>query len=153
MTFKYEYVPEEQLKSNSEVILLSAGEAEFFISEIFETDRNGNLRFTQSGLPKITFKLKCVDCRGRVGTIYQDISSKMQWVFIAIGKSIGRKIYNETGTTNWKSLVGLSGKCILENKNNPGYDIKTSIKQYIPIDYSIEDNVQSTIEDEEDLPF
>ncbi len=161
MSFKYDYIPLDQLESDKpSVILLAPGEAKFNITTIYDTDKDGGPRTTRDGLPKITLVLTVTDRKGAVGLIYHDISSKMAWAIVSLGKALGRSLYNSSGYTNWKSIIGLSGSCELENRDpTPPYDIKTTIKRYIPLPDSYvapPSTPQPAIlsqEDLDDLPF
>ncbi|HHT9129289.1 MAG TPA: hypothetical protein ACFYEC_01545 [Candidatus Brocadiaceae bacterium] len=132
--FKYEYVPLDQLKSNvSAGAELQPGTAEFKITAIWETDNEGKPLVTKEFIPKIKVALLCIDCKGNSGRVYHDISAKMQWALLGLGESIGRPVYNESGTTDWKSLVGAMGKCVLENRQTPGWPMRTVVKNYLPL--------------------
>ena len=134
MSFKYEYIPVDQLKANVESgVPLADGKAEFKITAVWQTDNSGNQLMTREGVPKIKLSLLCIDCRGNSGRVYHDISSKMPWALLSLGESIGRPVYNKSGTMDWDSLVGAMGKCILENRQTPGYPTRTCVKSYTPL--------------------
>lgn len=134
MNFKYEYVPLDQLKQNvNSGAPLMPGMAEFKITGIWEVDQEGKPLVTKEFIPKIKVSLLCIDCKGNSGRVYHDISAKMQWALLSLGESIGRPVYNESGTTDWNSLVGAMGKCILENRQTAGYPMRTCVKSYLPL--------------------
>jgi hypothetical protein len=159
MSFKYEYVPVDQLKNNQDSgAPLADGKAEFKITAIWQTDNAGAGLVTREGIPKIKISLLCIDSKGNSGRVYHDISAKMPWALLNLGESIGRPVYNESGTTNWDSLVGSMGKCILENRQTPGYPMRTCLKSYLPMTGVIPKptpNEETLVENDpfDDIPF
>jgi hypothetical protein len=134
MTFKYDYIPLDQLETDKpKHVVLADGEATFKIKDVWETNKDGSQRTNSDGItPKITIVLVCHDRTGKEGLVYHDISAKMQWAIVALGDAIGRNLYHESGYTNWKEIIGCHGKCTLEAKSSPGYDTRSTIKKYVP---------------------
>lgn len=164
MTFKYKYIPPEQLESDtkkSEPILLAEGDGKFTILNVYDTDRDGNQRMCSDGrTPKVTLKLSCVDCRGTSGTVFQDISANMQWAILQLGNAIGRNLYNESGITYWNNLIGLSGSCVFKTVTNPPYKPQTRIARYLPLPteqianwVSQKSTVGKYTNEDDDIPF
>jgi hypothetical protein len=156
--FKYDYVPEESLPQQGARLptLLADGDAKFKILDIWQTDKMGHPLTTKDGLPKITLVLICTDCTQREGRILHHISSKMQWAIIQLGKAIGKRLYNETGHTDWRSIIGMEGNCILETKSGNGYPSSSAIKSYLPLPEGQKATVQAKpmVHDlDDEIPF
>ena len=157
MTFKYEYIPEEE-KPKFVPVLLAPGTASFKIDDVRWLDKDGSPKLTKAGVPKISFKYEVQDAEGKQGYIYHDISAKMRWAFIQLGQSIGRKVYNESATMDWQSLIGARGYLVIENQNTPGYPTRSCVKSYLPQSESLKVNTvepakQDTYWEDEDVPF
>ncbi len=137
MTFRYKYIPPEQLESDTKKsgpVILADGDGKFTILNVLDTDKDGGQRMCSDGkTPKVTLKLSCVDCRGDSGVVFQDISANMQWAILQLGTAIGRNLYNETGITYWNNLIGLSGNCVFKTVTNPPYKPQTRIARYLPL--------------------
>jgi hypothetical protein len=132
---KYNYIPEDQLdtgKSKGEPVLLAPGDGNFMIMDIYETNKDGSQRISKSGKQYITLKLWATDIQGTEGIVYYDIYENMQWAILGLGKAIGRKLYNESGITDWQSISGCCGACVYEINDFNGRK-STRVKKFLSL--------------------
>lgn len=166
MEFSYEYIDEKLLNitdsdtANSKPLV--AGGANFLIKRVLVTEKNGQPLYTKDGSPKFKIVHTVEDCQGNIGTIWKDISAKMQKVIYDLGASVGVNIYQKSGKFDPEVLQGYSGKCELKMQisSDPAYDDKIVIDKYLKKE-DIRDSIPGAnkfdsnlnVLDDDDIPF
>lgn len=155
--FKYNWVPEDELKPQA--IIFAEGEASYKIEKVKTIDEHGFALKTQKGDPKITLQLNIKDQNGTRGTLFQDITQNMPWMIKGLADSTGMpSLYNKQGL-NLNAVLGLSGKCMIKNETNPGYDkAKSRVHYFMPYEdtnvvKTIENNTNLQNDSIDDIPF
>jgi len=128
-------------------VLLAEGEAEF---KVIESEQ----LISKSGNEMIKLTLNCKDCKENHGTVYDYLvgTEKMKWKIKHFFESVGmEKEYETCEEILPEQLIGKSGKAILKTQQQPGYDPKTSVKEYIKSD-EIKQEIPDLMPDD-DIPF
>ncbi len=133
--FEFDY--SDELKAKKEFVLLAEGPGSFVIKKATTTDKEGAPLLSNKGDSMLALELEVTDCKGEVGKVWQNITSKMGWVLDGLGKSVGFHIYNKEGMLDENFLVGKGGKCEIEHfLIAANGKTKAQVKRYIP---SVED--------------
>lgn len=158
MSFKYDYVPVDELQDDSRLpsIILAEGEATFEIVKVFDKEKSGYPMQTKAGDSCFKLMLAVTDSNRRKGAVWHTISAKMPWAIKALADAIGMpNLYSSRGEIDLKTLEGHDGQCEIATQEASGqYKAVSVIKKYLPNPVLHDVHNRGPIDNtDDDLPF
>ena len=131
MTFKFEPLPESELK-NASYKDLKPGIASFKIIAATDKDKDpidGSPipLISRNGTHMMKVSFNITDCENNNATLYDYFHDKVAWKIHGLLKCVDRSVWYNSGSINPSELVGLFGQCILKEETGPtGKNIRIS---------------------------
>lgn len=145
MTFKYNYIPLDQLHQGNTRVLLKEGNCSFKVrSAVQKTSRNMN--------EMIELELDCTDSEGQHGRVWDYLLDNQAWKINAFLNAIGYpKLYGQPLDCNF--LIGKQGQLRVKVEQKEGYSPKNVPNGYIEHQGMMDVREQGPAIDDDDIPF